>query len=52
LANHRSPDWEPEPFRWLGIRYTQWALGGLDARSEATGEAPSGRSIAERITAH
>lgn len=52
LVNHRSRDWEPEPFRWLGVRYAQRAMEGLDARSERTGEPPSGRSLAERIAAH
>ncbi len=52
LVNHRSPDWEPEPFRWLGIRYAQWALGRLDRTIARTGRPPSGRSIAERIAAH
>jgi glycine/D-amino acid oxidase-like deaminating enzyme len=52
LANHRSPNWEVEPLRWLGIRYTQGALSRLDRRSEATGRPPSGRSIAERIASH
>lgn len=52
LVNHRSPDWEPEPFRWLGVRYTQWALGGIDERAERTGRAPTGRSLAERLAAH
>jgi len=52
LANHRSPDWEPEPLRWMGVRYTQWALGGIDDRAERTGTPPAGRSLAERIAAH
>jgi glycine/D-amino acid oxidase-like deaminating enzyme len=52
LVNHRSPDWEVEPFRWLGIRYTQGALARLDRRSEATGRPPTGRSLAERIARH
>ena len=52
LVGHRSPDWEPEPLRWLGIRYAQAALSGLDRRSEATGEPPSGRSLAERLASH
>jgi glycine/D-amino acid oxidase-like deaminating enzyme len=49
LANHRSPNWEVEPIRWLGIRYTQGAMSRLDGRSEATGQPPTGRSLAERI---
>jgi glycine/D-amino acid oxidase-like deaminating enzyme len=52
LANHRSPSWEVEPFRWLGIRYTQGAMSRLDRRSEATGRPPTGRSLAERIASH
>ena len=51
LVGHRSPDWEPEPFRWLGIRYTQWAMGRLDRRIDATGRPPTGHSLAERIAA-
>ncbi len=52
LANHRSPNWEIEPFRWLGIRFTQGAMSRLDRRAEATGRAPTGRSLAERIASH
>ena len=52
LANHRSPDWEVEPLRWLGIRYTQGAMSRLDRRSEAAGKPPTGRSLAERIASH
>ncbi len=52
LVNHRSPDWEIEPLRWLGIRYTQGAMSRLDRRSEATGRPPTGRSLAERIASH
>ena len=52
LVGHRSRDWEPEPFRFLGIRYAQWALARLDDQIDRTGLPPSGRSIAERISAH
>jgi glycine/D-amino acid oxidase-like deaminating enzyme len=52
LVNHRSRSWEPEPFRMLGIRYAQWALGRLDERIARTGEPPTGRSFAERIASH
>jgi glycine/D-amino acid oxidase-like deaminating enzyme len=52
LVNHRSPDWEVEPFRWLGIRDAQGAIARLDRRSEATGRPPTGRSLAERIASH
>lgn len=52
LANHHSPNWEVEPLRWLGIRYTQGAMSRLDRHSEATGRPPTGRSLAERIASH
>jgi len=52
LVNHRSKSWEPEPFRALGIRYAQWALGRLDDRIARTGEPPTGKSLAERIASH
>jgi glycine/D-amino acid oxidase-like deaminating enzyme len=52
LVNHRSRNWEVEPFRWIGVRYAQWAIARVDAKAERTGIAPSGRSLAERIAAH
>lgn len=52
IVNHRSPNWEIEPFRYLGIRYTQWAIGRLDDTSARTGRAPTGRSLAERLAAN
>jgi glycine/D-amino acid oxidase-like deaminating enzyme len=52
VVNHRSPNWEVEPFRWVGVRYAQWALGRLDERTARTGKPPSGRSLAEWIARH
>ena len=52
LVGHRSPDWEPEPLRWLGVRFTQAALTRIDRRAERTGKPPTGRSIAERLARH
>jgi glycine/D-amino acid oxidase-like deaminating enzyme len=51
-ANHRTRQWEPEPFRFLGVRYMQHAFMNLDRTAERTGQAPSGKSLAERLTAH
>lgn len=51
LVNHRSPDWEPEPLRWLGVRFAQESLLRLDAKAERTGVPPSGKSLAERLAA-
>ena len=47
LVGHRSRQWEPEPFRWLGVRYVQAALGRVDRIAEKTGRPPRGRSLEE-----
>jgi hypothetical protein len=52
IINHRSRNWEIEPFRYIGVRYAQWALGRLDTKIARTGRPPSGRSLAERMSAH
>jgi glycine/D-amino acid oxidase-like deaminating enzyme len=52
LVGHRSPSWEPEPFRWIGVRYVQKALARVDAKAARTGQPPSGLSIAERLSPH
>ena len=51
-VNHRSPSWEPEPFRYLGVHYIQRAYWAIDQKAERTGVSPSGRTIAERLTRH
>jgi glycine/D-amino acid oxidase-like deaminating enzyme len=51
-VNHRSPNWEPEPFRYLGVSYIQRAYWNIDQKAERTGVAPTGRSLAERLTRH
>ncbi|HUZ00361.1 MAG TPA: FAD-binding oxidoreductase [Thermomicrobiaceae bacterium] len=52
FVNRRGRNWEPEPFRFLGVRYVQHGFEQLDRRAEATGIAPGGRSLAERLTRH
>jgi len=52
IVGHRSPAWEPEPLRWLGVRYVQRAFARLDAAGERTGRAPTGRTLAERLSRH
>ncbi|MCY0877363.1 MAG: FAD-dependent oxidoreductase [Firmicutes bacterium] len=50
---NRPPQlWEPEPLRFVGVRYTQRALRLLDAEAARSGRAPSGRSLAERLARH
>lgn len=52
MVQHASPLWEPEPFRWIGVRYMQSALAKIDQRAEETGIAPNGKSLAERLFKH
>ncbi|HUG46987.1 MAG TPA: FAD-dependent oxidoreductase [Candidatus Limnocylindria bacterium] len=52
LVGHRSRNWEPEPLRWLGVRYTQAALGRVDRIAERTGRPPRGRSLEEWLARH
>jgi hypothetical protein len=35
-AGHRSPDWEPEPLRWLGINAGLRAMTVADAEEALT----------------
>jgi glycine/D-amino acid oxidase-like deaminating enzyme len=51
-ANHKTRQWEPEPFRYLGVRFVQQSFMRIDRKSEETGLPPNGKSLAERLTAH
>jgi glycine/D-amino acid oxidase-like deaminating enzyme len=52
MVGHRSPNWEREPLRWLGVSYMQHAYARLDRQAQRTGRAPGGRSLAERLGRH
>ncbi len=52
MANHRSPNWEPEPLRFIGVRYTQQAFAGIDDKADRTGKPPSGPSLARFLGRH
>jgi glycine/D-amino acid oxidase-like deaminating enzyme len=52
MVNHHSRPWEPEPMRFLAARYLQHAALAIDERAARTGQAPTGRSIAERLIGH
>ncbi|MPY79945.1 MAG: FAD-dependent oxidoreductase [Actinophytocola sp.] len=43
ITNHRSPKWEPEPIRWIGINAGIRVMGSAD-RSEARHARPSRRA--------
>jgi glycine/D-amino acid oxidase-like deaminating enzyme len=51
-VNHRPPNWEIEPFRYIGVHFIQDAYARIDRKAERTGVAPSGRTLAERLTRH
>jgi hypothetical protein len=51
-VGHLPPRWEPEPFRWAGIRTIQTGLMRIDDRAERTGKPPSGRTPFERLARH
>lgn len=52
LVGHHSPNWEPEPLRWLGVRYVQRALARLDATGQRSGRPLRGGALARRLAAH
>ncbi len=52
MVQHDPKPWEPEPLRWLGVRYIQKAAARMEDKAVRTGKPPSGRSIAERLMSH
>lgn len=52
LVGYRTRSWEPEPFRWMGVRFLQAALGRVDRLSEQSGQPPRGRSLEEWLARH
>lgn len=51
-VGHQSKDWEPEPLRYLGVRYVQQSYAKLDEKAAANGTPPDGSTLAERISRH
>jgi glycine/D-amino acid oxidase-like deaminating enzyme len=52
MVQHEPRKWEPEPFRYLGVRYIQKAAARMEDKAVKSGKPPSGRSIAERLMSH
>ena len=52
LVNHHSRNWEPEPLRWLGVRFMQTSLARVDRLAEESGKPPAGRSLEEWLARH
>ncbi len=51
FVGHRSRKWEPEPLRWLGVRYVQAGLSRVDTRRARNPHARR-KALVERIAAH
>ena len=53
-VNHRSPRWEPEPLRWLGVNAGLHIMGWADRRESRTGHqslaGPGVRPVPEWLT--
>jgi glycine/D-amino acid oxidase-like deaminating enzyme len=52
LTQRRLPQWEPEPLRWLGVRYAQNALARIDEAAEAGRPRPLDAGLAEFFNRH
>jgi len=52
FAQHRSPNWEMEPLRWLVVTYMQKAFQRLDDALEAGKPRPLDAKIAETLGRH
>lgn len=51
-VGHRSPPWEPEPLRWLGVNAGLRAAPIADAEERVTGRASLVGSVLGRMTGH
>jgi glycine/D-amino acid oxidase-like deaminating enzyme len=52
-VQHRSPDWEPEPVRWLGVRAASALPASIDRAENRTGRTPALRMwLASHLLGH
>jgi glycine/D-amino acid oxidase-like deaminating enzyme len=49
-VGHRSPRWEPEPLRWLGINGSRWLAASADAAEARTGRPARRAALLDRLT--
>jgi glycine/D-amino acid oxidase-like deaminating enzyme len=52
IAQRESPNWEPEPLRWLAVRYAQRALLRIDEAAENGRPRPIDAPLAEFLAKH
>jgi glycine/D-amino acid oxidase-like deaminating enzyme len=51
-VGHRSPRWEPEPLRWLGVSAALRAMTTADGVEERTGRPSRRAAVMKRFTGH
>ncbi len=51
-VGHRSPRWEPEPARWLGVNLALRAMGWVDRQESRTGRTHPVGTLLNRLTGH
>jgi glycine/D-amino acid oxidase-like deaminating enzyme len=51
-VNHRSPRWEPEPLRWIGVNAGLWAMTGADPAEARTGRPSRRAALMSRLLGH
>jgi glycine/D-amino acid oxidase-like deaminating enzyme len=51
-VGHRSPSWEPEPLRWLGVSAALAAMSTADAVEARTGRPARRARVLDRLTGH
>ncbi|QCP54184.1 FAD-dependent oxidoreductase [Trinickia violacea] len=50
VVNHRSPAWEPEPFRWIGVNGGLTAAGFSDLEERVTNQPSRTARVLEKLT--
>lgn len=48
-VDHRSPRWEPEPLRWLGVNTGLRVMSRADSVEERTGRTPVSATVVQRF---
>ena len=51
-VGHRSPRWEPEPLRWLGVNAARVAVSAADATENRTGRPSLAGRLTDRLLPH
>jgi hypothetical protein len=51
-VGHRSPAWEPEPLRWLGVNAGLVAMQHADRAEARTGRQSRLAGLVDRLTGH